>query len=58
MSADADAAMITLGERSLGLEAVEAALAGKVRVALHPEAIARCMMLYCMVNDRIGSTNR
>lgn len=42
MSADADAAMITLGERSLGLNAIEAALAGQVRVALHPEAVARC----------------
>ncbi len=42
MSADADAAMIKLGERSLGLVAVEAALAGPVRAALHGEAVARC----------------
>lgn len=42
MNAGANAAVITLGARSLGLKAIEAALAGQVRVALHPEAVARC----------------
>ena len=42
MTARAAAVSITLGERSLGLKAIEAALAGPVRVALHPLAVKRC----------------
>ena len=42
MNAGTAAASVTLGERSLGLKAMEAALAGPVRVALHPEAVKRC----------------
>lgn len=42
MSGGANVAVITLGERPLGLKAVEEALAGPVRAALHPEAVARC----------------
>lgn len=42
MSASATGASITLGDRSLGLKAIAAALAGPVSVALHPDAVKRC----------------
>ena len=42
MNTGAAPASITLGEQSLGLKAIEAALNGPVSVALHPEAAKRC----------------
>ena len=42
MNAGAAAASVTLGEGPLGLKAIEAALHGPVRVALHPAAVRRC----------------
>ena len=54
MSANADVNVITLGERSLGLKEVEAALAGPVRAALHPEAVGRCEAAHRVLRQAAG----
>jgi hypothetical protein len=37
-----NASSINLGERPLGLKAIEAALNGPVSAVMHPQSVARC----------------